>query len=250
MFLFALSEQKFTSKAKLFNIINDERKKVSVESVREWIINNIGKVKIRHNATMASKQKDEAEKSIEKEREKQKIRSFSETKTQPKLPLIKPRSKLEEKLEPLIEIFDTMKKLRQENGLIPYTFDEDQDALDTDFNHIPYDPNMSELHAEIGELKLQAESHLKGIIELAREDPKIRSKLEEGVEKFQKLRIEANEKAGRAGAINAQKRLAERRRKELERLRTMKFEFTDDIVRAARIYRIMNNPESKGKVPL
>ena len=67
------------------------------------------------------------------------------------------------------------------------------------------------------------------------------------MEKFQKLRIEANEKAGRAGAVNAQKRLAERRRRELERLRTMKFEFTDDIVRAAKIYKIMNKQELKDK---
>jgi hypothetical protein len=35
-----------------------------------------------------------------------------------------------------------MKRLRQENGLIPYSFDEDND-LDNEFMHIPYDPTMS-----------------------------------------------------------------------------------------------------------
>lgn len=45
------------------------------------------------------------------------------------------------------------------------------------------------------------------IIDLAREDSRIRKKLEEAIERFQKARIEANEKIGRVGAMKAQKRL-------------------------------------------
>lgn len=78
-----------------------------------------------------------------------KVRAVSEAKYT-KLPLIKHRSKLEDRLEPLIGIFDNMKKLRQENGLIPYNFDEDDDTLDVEFNHIPYDPTMGELHMQLG----------------------------------------------------------------------------------------------------
>ena len=45
------------------------------------------------------------------------------------------------------------------------------------------------------------------IIELAKDDGRIRKKLEEAIERFQKARIEANEKVGRVGAMKAQKRL-------------------------------------------
>lgn len=44
-------------------------------------------------------------------------------------------------------------------------------------------------------------------MELAKHDKKLQAKLEESIEKFQKMRIEANEKVGRSGAMKAQKRL-------------------------------------------
>ena len=88
---------------------------------------------------------------------------------------------------------------------------------------------------------------LKEIIELAHYDTKIRNKLEEGIKKFQMNRIEANERMGRAGAINAQKRLAERRQKELDKLRSIKLEYSDDMVRSANIYELLNSPSPKIK---
>ena len=84
-FLYSLSEHKFNTKAKLFNIINEERKKVSIDLLAQWLINNIDKLRLK-NIT------------------KEKKRAVSEVRM--KLPPIKPRTKLEEKLEPLIKIFD------------------------------------------------------------------------------------------------------------------------------------------------
>jgi hypothetical protein len=48
---------------------------------------------------------------------------------------------------------------------------------------------------------------------MSAENPEIRKKIEFGIEKFQKNRIEKNEKIGRTGAINAQRRLAQQRYK-------------------------------------
>ena len=59
------------------------------------------------------------------------------------------------------------------------------------------------------------------IIELAREDVRIRKKLEEAIERFQKARIEANEKVGRIGAMKAQKRLQERKEMEHRKIRQL-----------------------------
>ena len=39
---------------------------------------------------------------------------------------------------------------------MPYNFDQDQDILDTEFMHIPYDPNMPELNADLAKLKIKA----------------------------------------------------------------------------------------------
>lgn len=66
VFLFALSEQKFTSKAKLFNIINDERKKINVEAIVQWIMNNIEKIKVRQQLSPINRHKLEQGSSIER----------------------------------------------------------------------------------------------------------------------------------------------------------------------------------------
>ena len=75
------------------------------------------------------------------------------------------------------------------------------------FTHIPYDPELYDLNTKLSKLRIKAEDRLARIIELAREDVRIRKKLEEAIERFQKARIEANEKIGRMGAMKAQKRL-------------------------------------------
>lgn len=73
--------------------------------------------------------------------------------------------------------------------------------------HIPYDPELYDLNNKLTKLRIKAEDRLTRIIELAREDVRIRTKLEEAIERFQKARIEVNEKIGRMGAMKAHKRL-------------------------------------------
>ena len=70
---------------------------------------------------------------------------------------------------------------------------------------------MYDLNNRLCKLRIRAEDRLSRIIELAREDPRIRKKLEEAIERFQRARIEANEKIGRMGAMRAQKRLQEKK---------------------------------------
>lgn len=73
--------------------------------------------------------------------------------------------------------------------------------------HIPYDPELYTLNNKLYKLKIKVEDRLARIIDLAQSDARIRSMLEDAIEKFQQARIEANEKVGRVGAIKAQKRL-------------------------------------------
>jgi tellurite resistance protein len=63
------------------------------------------------------------------------------------------------------------------------------------------------LNKNLARLRVKAEDRLGKIMELAKHDKKLQAKLEESIEKFQKMRIEANEKVGRSGAMKAQKRL-------------------------------------------
>ena len=79
------------------------------------------------------------------------------------------------------------------------------------YTNIPYDPELYDLNNRLCKLRIRAEDRLSRIIELAREDPRIRKKLEEAIERFQRARIEANEKIGRMGAMRAQKRLHEKK---------------------------------------
>jgi hypothetical protein len=55
--------------------------------------------------------------------------------------------------------------------------------------NIPYDPELYDLNKNLAKLRIKAEDRLARIIELARDEPKIRNKLEEAIEKFQKARI-------------------------------------------------------------
>lgn len=63
------------------------------------------------------------------------------------------------------------------------------------------------MNKNLARLRVKAEDRLGKIMELAKHDKKLQAKLEESIEKFQKMRIEANEKVGRSGAMKAQKRL-------------------------------------------
>jgi hypothetical protein len=55
--------------------------------------------------------------------------------------------------------------------------------------NIPYDPQLSELNNKLCKLRIKAEDRLSRIIELARDDERIRKKLEDAIEKFQRARI-------------------------------------------------------------
>jgi hypothetical protein len=84
-----------------------------------------------------------------------------------KLPRISPHEndKLKNELQPLIELFDEMEKLRHDSGLIPMKMDEDEDDLvDLPFMHIPYDPELHDLNVNIAKLRIKAEQQLKRII--------------------------------------------------------------------------------------
>lgn len=100
-----------------------------------------------------------------------------------------------------------MEKERQNSGLVPINDENDENEVEVPQTNIPYDPELYNLNNKLCKLKIKAEDRLGRIIDLAREDSRIRKKLEEAIERFQKARIEANEKIGRVGAMKAQKRL-------------------------------------------
>lgn len=119
--------------------------------------------------------------------------------------------------------------------------------VDLPFMHIPYDPELHDLNVNIAKLRIKAEQQLKRIIEISREDPNVRKQLESGIQKFQRSRIEKNEKIGRTGAINAQRRLAQQRQREMNKHRNLHLDFDQDLVRAARVYSLLNMPDPKIK---
>lgn len=82
-----------------------------------------------------------------------------------------------------------MEKERQNSGLIPINLESDDQELDLSAANIPYDPELYELNKNLAKLRIKAEDRLARIIELARDEPRIRAKLEEAIEKFQRVRI-------------------------------------------------------------
>lgn len=83
------------------------------------------------------------------------------------------------------------------------------------------------------------------IIDLAREDSRIRKKLEEAIERFQKARIEANEKIGRVGAMKAQKRLQEQKQREINKIKYLELGESENLVHASHLYALLTLPEIK-----
>ena len=58
-----------------------------------------------------------------------------------------------------------MEKLRQNSGLIPINFDQDESNLvEVPFIHIPYDPELYDLNQNLTKLRIKAEIQLKRII--------------------------------------------------------------------------------------
>lgn len=111
-----------------------------------------------------------------------------------------------------------METTRQNSGLIPINDDNEENDIEVPCTNIPYDPELYKLNTNLCKLKIKAEERLSRIIELARDDQRIRRKLEEAIERFQKSRIEANEKIGRFGAMKAQERLNWKKQRQLQKL--------------------------------
>lgn len=59
------------------------------------------------------------------------------------------------------------------------------------------------------------------------------------------MRIEANEKVGRNGAMKAQKRLMEARKKEHDKFKSLKLGEEEDLIRAAKMHSLLSLPEKK-----
>jgi seryl-tRNA synthetase len=111
--------------------------------------------------------------------------------------------------------------------------------------NIPYDPELYQLNNKLCKLRIRAEDRLSRIIELAREDSRIRRKLEEAIERFQKARIEANEKIGRVGAMKAQKRLQEQKQREVNKVKYLELGENENLVHASHLYALLTLPEIK-----
>jgi hypothetical protein len=182
------------TKKKIIAILNQEKKKVDPKAAAEWISDKIERKEInpvpKRTASLSTPTKTRMEKT---ERLPSLIGSSTE--------------KLKEELKYLIEIFEEMEKERQNSGLIPLNDENEENEVEVPCTNIPYDPELYDLNNKLCKLRIRAEDRLGRIIELAREDPRIRKKLEEAIERFQKARIEANEKVGRMGAMKAQRRL-------------------------------------------
>jgi hypothetical protein len=90
-------------------VVNQERKRVDERRLVEWIMRNMTGLRLRARSLVA------------KERSRQERVGFRENRPRLTLPKIKRSgsSKLKNELEPLIEIFDEMEKLRRNSGLIP-----------------------------------------------------------------------------------------------------------------------------------
>lgn len=136
-----------------------------------------------------------------------------------------------------------MEKERQNSGLIPIGDAVEDNEVELPQTNIPYDPQLADLNNKLCRLRIKAEDRLSRIIELARDDDRIRKKLEEAIERFQKARIEANEKVGRVGAMKAQKRIQERRIKERNRIKHIQLGENEDLVHASHLYSLLTLPQ-------
>lgn len=138
-----------------------------------------------------------------------------------------------------------MEKERQSSGLIPISDEVEENEVELPQTNIPYDPQLSDLNNKLCRLKIKAEDRLERIIDLAKSDTRIRKKLEEAIEKFQKARIEANEKVGRVGAMKAHQRILQRRAAEAKKLREVELGENENLVHASHLYGLLTLPEIK-----
>ena len=153
--------------------------------------------------------------------------------------------KLQDELKYLIEIFEEMESERQNSGLVPLNDENEDNEVEIPHTNIPYDPELYDLNNKLSKLRLRAEDRLGRIIELARDDPRIRRKLEDAIERFQKARVEANEKVGRIGAMKAQQRLMEKKELHQRKIKNLELGENENLVHASHLYALLTLPEIK-----
>ena len=222
------------TKKKIIAILDQQKKRVDAKAAAEWIHEKLESReislvprRIRRAVTTQSP--------IKQPRKGERLPSLAGSSTH----------KLQDELQFLIDIFEEMEKERQNSGLIPVSEAAEDSEVELPQTSIPYDPQLADLNNRLCRLRLRAEDRLGRIIELARDDGRVRRKLEEAIERFQKARIEANEKVGRVGAMKAQKRIQERRQKELNRIRHVQLGENEDLVRATHLYSLLTLPQLK-----
>ncbi|KAL4507002.1 hypothetical protein ABPG72_001423 [Tetrahymena utriculariae] len=137
----------------------------------------------------------------------------------------KQQKQMQDQVNNLVNIFEKIDSLRKDKGLMPLDL-SDSSSDEDDYNmteeekaqknkmkkkqlirNIPYDPDMHDLNQEISHLRNEAQNEIKSFIEKCKHNPQMRFRLEKSINKFQKDRIEANERIGKIGAVNAQKRI-------------------------------------------
>lgn len=220
------------TKKKIIAILEQQKKRVDTRAAAEWIH---GKLENR-DISLAPQRVRRAvttQSPIKKPLKGERLPSLVGSSTQ----------KLQEELRFLIDIFEEMEKERQSSGLIPVSEASEDSDVELPQTNVPYDPQLADLNNKLCRLRITAEDRLGRIIELARDDGRVRRKLEEAIERFQKARIEANEKVGRVGAMKAQKRLQERRQRERNRIRHVQLGEDEDLVRATHLYSLLTLPQ-------
>lgn len=80
----------------------------------------------------------------------------------------------------------------------------DEQEEEEQLRSVKYDPEMSHLNKELSELRYRAEKYLKQFISEASQNRGFMQKLEDGIAKFQKERIQLNDRIGKVGAMRAQ----------------------------------------------
>lgn len=221
------------TKKKIIAILEQQKKRVDTRAAAEWIHDKLQNREISlapRRVRRAVTTQSPIKKPLKGERLPSLVGSSSQ--------------KLQEELKFLIGIFEEMEKERQNSGLIPVSEAEDSD-VELPQTNLPYDPQLADLNNKLSRLRITAEDRLGRIIELARDDGRVRRKLEAAIERFQKARIEANEKVGRVGAMKAQKRVQERRQRERDRVKQVPLGENEDLVRATRLYSLLTLPQIK-----
>lgn len=100
------------------SLVNQERKKASLELMVDWLHNNMEHIRTRNRQPQPPRTSHRNRSLNPEEKLNQTVGQQRPT---TRLPKISPKSndKLKQELQPLIELFDEMEKLRHDSGLVP-----------------------------------------------------------------------------------------------------------------------------------